>query len=303
MILVDVVNHLVEWIRFLALPGSLYSTLVGAQGLLAVIVLGVVCGSVGSLVVGNRMAFFSDALAHCAFAGVAFGLIIGLLSGAEGSGFSAWITLIMVLFGILMGLSIAFVQDRTSQANDTVIGVFFAGAIGLGAVFLAAGGTRRYFPPEQFLFGSLATISKEDIVVLILLNVVTFGILIWLYNRLVFSSFNPSLARARGIPIRFCRYAFIIILALIVNICLRTVGVLLINGLLIVPAAAAGNLCRNMRQLFISSIILCVSCGVIGQWLSFELNIFTGLQLGEGGSIIVVSVVFYFISIFFRRSA
>src|SRR5215207_5274632 len=103
------------------------------RGMLTLIVMCLVCGMVGSLVVGNRMAFFSDALAHCAFAGVALGLLLGVLSGADREMFPHLITLFMIAFGIFMGLAIALVRDHTSQANDTIIGVFFAAALGLGA--------------------------------------------------------------------------------------------------------------------------------------------------------------------------
>src|SRR5438552_1021825 len=94
-----------------------------------VVLVSTICGAVGSLVVGNRMAFFSDALAHSAFAGVGLGLLVGLLTGAEGNSFLPWLTAIMVVFGILVGVGIVFVREKSGQANDTIIGVFFAGAI------------------------------------------------------------------------------------------------------------------------------------------------------------------------------
>src|SRR5690348_14516199 len=94
------------------------------KGMLAVILVSLVCGAVGSLVVGNRMAFFSDALAHCAFAGVALGLLIGFFTGAAEDTFPLWITLTTVAFGVAVGLAIAFVREVSGQANDTIIGVF-----------------------------------------------------------------------------------------------------------------------------------------------------------------------------------
>src|SRR5205809_4788399 len=106
---------------------SFFSLGFNVRGLLAVIMVSLICGSVGSLVVGNRMAFFSDALAHCAFAGVGLGLLIGFLRGAvKEEAFYQWgIPLLMVGFGILVGVGIAYVRKKTALANDTVIGVFF----------------------------------------------------------------------------------------------------------------------------------------------------------------------------------
>src|SRR5687768_2283214 len=147
-------------------PLTFFNLAFNVRGMLAVLLVSVVCGAVGSLVVGNRMAFFSDALAHSAFAGVGLGLLLGFLTGAEGSTFLPWLTAIMIAWGVLVGLAIALVRERTGQASDTIIGVFFAGSIGLGAVLLKAGAARRYLPPEDFLFGHLLTVRFEDLLVL-----------------------------------------------------------------------------------------------------------------------------------------
>src|SRR5438874_3527021 len=118
-------------------PNTFFNFDFQVRGTLAVLLVGLLCGAVGSLVVGNRMAFFSDALAHCAFAGVALGVLVALLAGVRDKNkFYDWILPIMVVFGIVVGLLIAYVREKTNLANDTVIGVFFAGAMGLGAVLL-----------------------------------------------------------------------------------------------------------------------------------------------------------------------
>jgi zinc transport system permease protein len=266
------------------------------HGLLAVLLVSLICGAVGSLVVGNRMAFFSDALAHCAFAGVGLGLLLAIFTGAGPRDMDVWIPAIMVGFGVLVGLGIAYVRDKTTLASDTVIGVFFAGAIGFGAVMLKAATARVYYSPEQFLFGDIVFVTGHDIVTLFFLALVTVAFLIWMSNRLVFASFNASLALSRQIPVRLCNYLFIVLRAVIVNLCLRTVGALLINALLIVPAATAANLCRNMRQLFWCSIGLCLFSGVFGQWLSSEVSEVTGFHPGDSGTIVVVAVLLFFIS-------
>src|SRR5436309_6650382 len=143
-----------------------YSVLKGA---LAVLLVGLVCGAVGSLVVGNRMAFFSDALAHCSFAGVGLGFLCALLAGVHDTAeFTRWVTPIMVVFGVIIGLLIAVVRERTNLASDTVIGVFFAGAIGFGAILLKFVSRRRYFNPENFLFGDPLTVGSHELVLLLL---------------------------------------------------------------------------------------------------------------------------------------
>jgi zinc transport system permease protein len=291
-----------QWLDWLAsqCPDSVpFSSPSYAHGFLAVLLVSLICGAVGSLVVANRMAFFSDALAHCAFAGVGVGLLFGLACGLGRQELEPWIPYIMAVFGILVGLGIALVQDKTALASDTVIGVFFAGAIGFGAVLLQFN-ARRFLNPEGFLFGDLVLVTGREIMVLFVLALITIGFMIWMNNPLVFSSFNPSLARSRRIPVRLCTYLFIALLGIIVNLCIPTIGALLINALLIVPAATASNLCRNMRQMFWCSIVLCLFAGVCGQWLSWQVMLATAggiaIHPGESGSIVVVSVVLFFVS-------
>jgi zinc transport system permease protein len=253
--------------------------------LLAVILVSLICGAVGSLIMSNRMAFFSDALAHCTFAGVGIALVLGAVLGflnvrREGAFYQWGLPLIMVCFGACVGVGIAFVRERTGLANDTVIGVFFAGAIGLGAVLLRQLNQKGYVPDlERFVFGDI----------LFLLALVTFGLLAYLYNPLVFTSFNTSLARSRRVPVQLCNYVFIVLLALIVNLCLWIVGALLINGLLLVPAATAVGVSRNMRQLFWWTTGICLACGLGGIWLSWEANL-----VSSGGSMIVLGVLLFF---------
>jgi zinc transport system permease protein len=278
-------------------PESFFHNYFAVKGLLAVLLVSFISGAVGSLVVGNRMAFFSDALAHSAFAGVALGLLFGLAAGLVIHGLTLWIMLTMVVFGVAVGLAIAFVRETSGQANDTVIGVFFAGAIGLGAILLKEASRRRFLPPEDFLFGNIVTVHIEDLLVLIVLAGATIAVLAWKYNQMVFSSFSPSLARSRQIPVRFCNYLLIVLLALIVNICLKAVGALLIGALLVVPAATAANLCTNMRQQFRWSVILALTAGVFGQALSWWMLTQTSFLPSDGGIIVLLSVALYFLSL------
>jgi zinc transport system permease protein len=271
-------------------------------GLLATLVVCFICGAMGSLVVGNRMAFFSDALAHCAFAGVGFGLLLCIIADTPDDLVRQLITFVMVGFGIIIGLLIAFVRDQTGLANDTVIGVFYAGSIGIGAVVmkLAQGwqGTRRLFSIEDFIFGNPTSVRPWEVVLLIALALGAGVFLFWIYNWLVLASANPSLALSRRIPVRTCRYLFIVLLAVMVNLSQQITGTLLINGLLIVPAAAAANLAANLRQMFWFSIAIALLVGLAGNLLSWEISCrFPRHALGISGSVIVLSVVIFVLSV------
>ena len=162
---------------------------------------------------------------------------------------------------------------------------------------------QQIFNLESFLFGDLLYLRTIDLLWLALLALLTFAFLVWFYNALVVASFNPSLARARRMPGRLARYLFIAILGVAVNLCQASVGVLLINGLLIVPAATAANLGRNMRQMFWLSIGICLVCGLAGNWLAWDLQIpdpfnpRQRLYYGVGGIILVLCVIVFFLSL------
>ncbi len=294
-------TNLVDWFCGLFPNQSFLWVDINVYSILSVLLVSLICGAVGSLVVGNRMAFFSDALAHCSFASIAFALLLGLILNAVDESFKQWIFLILIVFGVGIGLLIAYVQETSGLPSDTVIGVFFAGAIGLGAVFVKAVAGRRFFNLESFLFGDPLFVRANEILWLVLLLLLTWVFLFRSYNTLVFASFNQSLALSRQLRVRACHYMFIALLGMIVNVCLQIVGVMLVNALLIVPAATAANGARNMRQLFWGAIVLGLFAGWAGIWLSWEIRIPQGargnIQFGQGGIIVVLNVLLFILSL------
>lgn len=273
--------------------------------LLSVLLVSTVCGLVGSLVVGNRMAFFSDAMSHCAFAGISLGLVIALLSGVEADSDKLdWVVpLVMSGFGVVIGLGIAFVRQYTGLTSDTVIGVFFAGSLGLGAMLLTAFQDRRVFDPEKFLFGSPILVRESDLILLGVVLILTLVSLTFRYNQFLLASVSPSLAKSRGIAVEFNNYAFIVLLALIVNFSICAVGVLLINAMLVLPAATASNAARSMRQMFRLSVFLSIFTGWLGLIISQAMRIEIGpggpKKVGVSGTIICLGVVCFVISMAF----
>jgi len=280
-------------------PGTFFSYGFNVRALLALLLVSLTCGAVGSLVVGGRMAFFSDALAHCSFAGVSVGFLFfnAFLAGARPPDeFWHWVTPVMVAFGVLVGACIVAVRYRTDLTSDTVIGVFFAAAIGLAAMLRKFIQSRQVFNLEDFLFGDPLLVEAGDLIVLAGLAALTAGLLALIYNPLLLASFNSSLALSRRVPSRACNYAFVMLLAVIVNLCLRSVGALLINALLIVPAATAANLSRNMRQFFWLTVALCVGACLAGHWLSWEVGGKIHVELGISGTIVLLSVGLFVLS-------
>jgi zinc transport system permease protein len=295
------VDEAVDALTRLAPADTFFSFSFNVRALLALILVSLCCGAIGSLVVGGRMAFFSDALAHCSFAGISIGFLIftGLLAGVRPPReFWDWATTVMVAFGILAGCGIVWVRTRTGLSSDTVIGVFFAGAVGLAAALRNLIHSRALFNLEDFLFGNPMLVFGSQLLVLALLLGVTVLLLAGIYNHLLLASFNSSLALSRRVPVQLVNYLFIILLALIVNLCLRFVGALLINALLIIPAATAVNLSRNLRQLFWLTVLIGLTLSVVGQLLSWEIEVRSDYTIKPGisGTIVLFNVVAFVLS-------
>lgn len=294
-------GHAIEWMANQVPPETFLSYTFNIKATLAILFTCLLCGCLGGLVVGNRMAFFSDALAHCAFAGIALGLCFFMLFAVTDQQFRDMTMTIMIVFGIVVGLLIAWVRERTNLASDTVIGVFFAFAIGIGAVCMNIVSSRRkVFDIEAFIFGDPLVVRPHELVYLAILFIVTVVFLLWYYNDLILMSVHPSLALSRNVRVRLLRYLLIVLLGIHVNLCLWVVGSLLINGLLIVPAAAAANLARNVRQLFWSTLAISLVSGLGGQWLSWEVGRRYELRMSTAGTILVLCCLFFFATLAVR---
>ncbi|MGL4553347.1 MAG: metal ABC transporter permease [Gemmataceae bacterium] len=289
-----------QWLKAVAEsapPDTFFNYPWNLAALIALFLVALICGATGSLVVGARMAFFSDALAHSAFAGVSIGFVLAtVFLAADDSSFWASVTPVMLAFGMLVGFGIAWARERTGLTNDTVIGVFFAGSTGLAAALRQVIQDRRLFTLEDFLFGNPLGVGGGDLVSLAVLAAVTGGVLMLIYNPLLLGGFNPSLARSRRLPHVLASYVFIVLLALVVNLTVRTVGVLLINALLVVPAAAAINLGRNLRQVFWLSVVLCLVSSLGGLFLCWEVESRLNVRLGIPGTIVLLSVALFALS-------
>ena len=234
----------------------------------------------GTMVVNNGMAFFSDAISHSAFAGVALGLIFSINPHVA-----------MPVFGILVGLGIMAVQRNSALSSDTIIGVFFSAVMAFGlAVVSRDNAVARDL--QQFLYGDILTITETDIRWLIGLFFALAAFQIWGYNRLLYIGLNPVVAKAHRIKVFFWQYLFAGLLALVVMFSVWAVGVLLVTALLIVPAATARNLARTAGGMFWWSILVSVTSAVAGLVLSAQ----EWAGTATGATVVLVSCGWFLLS-------
>ena len=253
------------------------------NALLGVLLVTPMFGILGTMVVNNKMAFFSDALGHSALTGIAVGVMLGIDN-----------TLISMLgFSILLTIAIINVKNAKTASVDTIIGVFSSSAVALGIVILSYnGGFNKY---SVYLIGDLLSISSGDILMLIISFVVVLIIWFTCFNKFLLVSINNTFARSRGINVKFYEYVFTILVAIIVTISIRWVGILVISSMMILPAASARNIANNIRQYHIYSISIAMISGILGLFLSYHFG------CAPGATIVLISSLFfaftYFLSI------
>lgn len=253
------------------------------NALFGILLISPMMGMLGTMAVNNKMAFFSDALGHSALTGIALGVLLGIHNEI----------LSMVAFGIFMALVITRIKGARSASTDTVISVCSSAAIAFGLVILSRGGGFSSY--SRYLIGDVLSITPRDLVLLgITLAAVT---LIWafLYNKLLLLSVNAELAASRGVRTVLVENIFVVLVAVVVMLSIQWVGILLINSLLILPAAAARNLSRSSKGYLWLSIGIALACGTAGLTAAYYLN------TSAGATIVLLCAVVFFLTYLLRR--
>ena len=253
------------------------------NALLAMLLIAPLFGLLGTMAVDNKMAFFSDALGHSALTGIAIGVVLGWENQMAA----------MLLFGILWAILITFVKHNSKMSADTIISVFSSTSIALGLVVLSRGGAFAKY--SSVLVGDVLSITQGDLLALLLTLILTAGVWLALFNPLMLTSVNSPLARSRGIRSRMTEYAFTILVAVAVMVSIRWVGVMLINSLLILPAAASRNVAKNAAGYMRLAVLISLVCSVAGLVLSYYLN------TSAGAAVVLLCASAYFITLPLRR--
>lgn len=257
---------LLSWLPFeWAAPDTM---LFMKNALLAVLVVTPLFGLLSTMVVESRMAFFSDALGHSAFTGMAIGALCGLAQPVGAA----------VLFSVVIALLFTLVRQKTHMASDTAISVFSSAAVALG-IFLSTLGGQSFTKFNNLLIGDILSVAPGEIG---LLALILLGLLVlWItsFNQMMLSSVHLALADSRGIRVVWKNFLFTAAIAVVVTITMTWVGLLVINSLLVLPAAAARNLARNMRQYHLFSILGAIVAGIAGLMTSYYAGTSAGASI------------------------
>lgn len=238
------------------------------NALLAVLLISPLYGLLSTMVVSGKMSFFSDALGHSAFTGIAIGSIVGL----------AFPTAVSVVFCVIFALLFSFVRNRSNHTADTLIGVFSSTAVALG-IFIATLGGSSFTKFNKYLIGDILSVTPSEIGLIAIILVVVATLWCLFSNKLTLSTIHPQLASSRAIPVTAIQTGFTTIIAVVVTLSLSWVGLLILNSLLILPGAASRNIAGNLPQYCIFSVLFALVAGISGLIISFLLGVSAGAAI------------------------
>jgi len=253
------------------------------RGFIVAVLVGTLCSLIGSFVVLRRLAFIGDGIAHASFAGI----VIAYLRGAN-------FYLGAAVVAVLTALGIGFVHRKANISLDTSIGVLFTGAFALG-IFLMSRQRSYSVDLQDYLFGNILGVTHQDLMLVVLLCAVVAATLFFFFRALVYTSFDPVVAQASGIPSGGLDYLLLVLLALTIVVTLEAVGIILVAALLVTPAAAAYQLTRRFAVMIALSALLGAFCSVSGLYLSYYLN------AASGATIVLMATVVFFAAIAIKR--
>lgn len=267
-----------------SLPLEMFHWQFMQNALLAIIIIAPLLGLTSTMIVTGRMSFFSDALGHSAFTGIAIGAIFGIFSP----------TLVSVIFSLVFALLFSYIRCRSNQTADTLIGVFSSTAVALG-IFMATLNGSSFTKYNKYLIGDILSVTPAEIglLAIVLACVVIFWIIA--SNRLTLAAVYPQLASSRGIPVNLTQTIFTAAIAIIVTLSISWVGLLILNSLLVLPGAAARNLAKNLKQYHVLSVLFAFIAGIGGLCISYYLG------ASAGAAISLVLAALFAISFLFRK--
>ena len=255
------------------------------NALLAVIVMAPLFGLLSTMIVTGKMSFFSDALGHSGFTGIAIGALCGAALPIW------WAVGLAVAFALLF----SFVRSRSSQSADTIIGVFSSTAVALG-IFIATMGGGSFTKFNKYLIGDILSVTPGEIGALALVLLAVAALWVLCSNQLILTAIHPQLASSRGVKTARNETLFTVVIAVVVTLAMSWVGLIVINSLLVLPAASARNVAKNVRQYHLFSVLGALVASVAGLILAYYLG------CSAGATIALLLALFFAVTFALRRT-
>ena len=253
------------------------------NSIIAILLVCPIFALLGTMIVNKKMAFFSDALGHSALAGIAVGTILGITN----------MNIAMIIFAVVFAILLNWVKNKTTYGVDTIISVFSSIAIAIGLAILAKSGDFNKY--SSYLVGDILSINTTEILYLFIAFILVLVFWFMMFNKLNAVSINKELAKSKGINVKIVDNIFAVCVAIMVMLSIRWIGILLINSIMILPAASSRNISNNMRSYHLYSVLFALFAGIVGIIVSYYTNIPTGPM------IVILSGLIYFSTFAYKK--
>ena len=253
------------------------------NALLAGLLTSIACGIIGTLVVVNRIVFISGGIAHAAYGGVGLAFFLGISPIIGAAGFSLLISAIMAL-----------VTLKNKQRADTIIGVLWAVGMALGIILIDLSSGYNV-DLMSYLFGSILAVPASDLLLMGAVDLIVLVVVAMFYNSFLAMSFDEEFALAAGVPVKTLYFVLLAMMAFVVVMVIRVVGLILVIALLTIPPYIAERYSQSLRGMMVLSVVLSAIFSFLGLWLSYFFN------LTSGATIIMVAAFFFFVSLVVDR--
>ena len=253
------------------------------RALITGIILAVVLAYLGILVILRKMSFFADGIAHSSLAGVAIGVLA-----------SFYPLVSAIVFSLLMGVLIYYLEEKSKLSSDTIIGIVFSSGLALGAMLMSF---KSGYQPEliSFLFGNILAITWLDLIIISIVGLLILLFVKLYYRKLVLISLNEDLAQAQGLRSKNLKLLLYLSLSVAVVLAIKVLGLILASALLIIPVATAKSFSKSLKQLNFLSVFIAIVTVFLGLLLSYYFN------LSTGPSIVLLGAFFFFVSLIFKK--
>ncbi|EAD0590639.1 metal ABC transporter permease [Listeria monocytogenes] len=250
------------------------------KALITSVTVGIVSGVIGSFIILRGMSLMGDAISHAVLPGVAISYMMGInfFIGAA-------------TFGIAAALGIGFVNQKSQIKNDTAIGIVFSAFFALGIILIsfAKSSTDLY----HILFGNVLAVRSSDMWMTIIIAIIVISLVALFYKEFLVSSFDPVMAEAYGLNVKFLHYFLMLLLTLVTVSALQTVGIILVVAMLITPAATAYLLTNKLSKMIVLASTFGAVSAIIGLYFSYIFN------LASGAAMVLVATIIFFIAFLF----
>jgi ABC-type Mn2+/Zn2+ transport system permease subunit len=252
------------------------------RSLIVAVLVGILCATVGSYLIVQRLALLGDAISHSVMPGLAlaFALEANIFLGA-------------FIAGVISTLLIALIHTRSPIKEDTAMGIVFSAFFALGITLITTIQKDNKVDLNHFLFGNILGVSWADVLSTVVIAAIVVVIIVVLFKELQFYTFDPVGAQAAGLPVNLLNFGLMILIALTIVASLKVVGVILVLALLVTPGATAYLLVTRLPQMMLLGAVISVISSVSGMYLSYSFN------LPSGPAVVLVSAGFFTLAFLF----